>query len=76
VTIAGAPLDPYRTYTATVNALLWAMLPQMHVTPVSGGLIEDFEFTALRDYVIAAGTIDSSGSNRVRDLALRGDARH
>jgi 2',3'-cyclic-nucleotide 2'-phosphodiesterase (5'-nucleotidase family) len=75
VTVGGAPLDPSGTYTATVNALLWAMLPKLDVKPLDGGLTGDFEFTALRDYVIAAGTVAASGTNRVRDLAARGDAR-
>lgn len=72
VTIGNEPLDPARQYSATVNALLWAMLPTVIGGTFNGGLEDVYEFSALRDYVAKLGVVDISGENRARDLAARG----
>lgn len=75
IDVGGAPLDPFREYTATMNALLFEMLPKLGVPIISGQLLDDFEFLAIRDHVAGLGSFSSSGENRVRDLAVRGGGR-
>ncbi len=76
VRIGNEPLSPARTYTATVNEFVFSMLsaPQLGVSvvPDSETTLDVFEFSALRDLVMALGEVSYSGTNRVRALAYRG----
>jgi 5'-nucleotidase len=80
VRIGNTPLSPTQKYTATVNDFVFGVLnaPQLGVSivPESAVLLEDFEVLALRDFVIRLGTVSyPEGSNRVRDLAGRGNGK-
>ena len=39
------------------------------VTPHGATVLGDFELTALRDYVVALGSVAYEGESRVKDLA-------
>jgi 5'-nucleotidase/UDP-sugar diphosphatase len=69
VRIGDEPLDPGRTYTVTSNYLVAGALPMFGVTPHGATVLGDFELTALRDYVIALGSVAYEGESRVKDLA-------
>ncbi len=77
IEVGGQPLELFREYSATMNALLYSMLPTLGVpiVPGSGQVLGDFEFTAIRDYVAGLGSFVYAGENRVRDLAVRGGGR-
>ncbi len=72
VEVGGEPLEYGRVYSATMNALLFQMLPALGIPIVSGELMDASEFSVVRDYVAGLGTFIYAGENRVRDLAVQG----
>lgn len=72
VEVGGQPLDYGRLYSATMNALLFQMLPELGIPIVSGELLDASEFSVVRDHVAGLGTFIYAGENRVRDLAAQG----
>lgn len=75
IEIGGQPLELGQQYSVTMNALLYSMLPTLGVSITEGQVLDDFEFTAIRDYVAGLGSFVYAGENRVRDLAVRGRGR-
>jgi 2',3'-cyclic-nucleotide 2'-phosphodiesterase (5'-nucleotidase family) len=75
IEIGGQPLEPGREYTVTMNALLYTMMPTLDIPLISGELLDDFEFSAIRDFVASLGSFTYAGENRVRDLAMLGKAK-
>ncbi|GAO02057.1 bifunctional UDP-sugar hydrolase/5'-nucleotidase [Anaeromyxobacter sp. PSR-1] len=75
--VGGVPVAPAATYSIAMNAFVYQLLPSLGIelVPGTGQVLDDFEFLALRDHVVALGTFESSGENRVRDLAARGPNR-
>ncbi len=67
----GAPIDPARIYTATVNELMFGLLPALGVEIVKGSdaVSVDSEYTALRDHAVHLGELDYGPRSRIRDLA-------
>ena len=70
IRVNGHRFDPAVTYTVTTNSGIPTLLPKLGVTirnakPVDGA----FEYTVLRDYIQALGTVDYTSEARIRDVA-------
>jgi 5'-nucleotidase len=50
--VGGRPLDPFATYTATVNEAIAMLLPMMDVQVDNLQLLPDLEYNVLKDFVI------------------------
>jgi hypothetical protein len=79
VRVGGAPLDPSRSYTFTMNEIAAYFLTMLGVALDDVTPAEAFEYTALLGHVEGmAGVVDARSEGRIRDVAtrLKPPARH
>ncbi len=72
VRIGGAPLDPFATYSATVNEVIAALLPGMGVGVSNVQVLELPEYTALETFVVGLRKVHYRPEGRIVDVSRRG----
>ncbi len=71
VRVQGYPLDPFATYTATVNEVLAALIPIMGVQVSDLQLLTDLEYNVLRNFIIGLGRVNYGSEGRILDVTKR-----
>jgi 5'-nucleotidase len=71
VRVQGHPLDPFATYTATVNEALAALIPMMGVQVSNLQLLPDLEYNVLKDFIIGLGRVNYRSEGRILDVTKR-----
>jgi 5'-nucleotidase len=71
VHVDGHRLDPAAVYTVTANEGIAGLLPGLLKIPVSNVRVADeaWEYTVLRDYIRALGSVEYTSEARIRDVA-------
>jgi 5'-nucleotidase len=78
VRVNGAPLDPERLYTVTVNeGVAWVLLnsPYLKLEIQDLAILPDFEYHVLRDFARRLGTLRYRPWGRILDVAARPSRR-
>jgi 5'-nucleotidase len=68
VHIGGKPIDPYGSYSVTVNEGLAMLLPAMGLAVTNLSPLPELEYVVLRDYVSALGTVGTGSQGRIMDV--------
>ncbi|MGD1146853.1 MAG: 5'-nucleotidase C-terminal domain-containing protein [Thermoanaerobaculaceae bacterium] len=71
VRVHGQRIDPYRTYSVTVNEAIAALLPMMGVEVSDLQLLPDLEYDVLKDHVIGLHRVDVRPEGRIVDVSVR-----
>jgi 5'-nucleotidase/UDP-sugar diphosphatase len=71
VRVHGQPLDPYRTYSVTVNEAIAALLPMMGVEVSELENLSDLEYDVLKDRVVSLHRVDVRPEGRIVDVSVR-----
>jgi 5'-nucleotidase / UDP-sugar diphosphatase len=70
VCVHGQRLDPYRTYSVTVNEAIAALLPMMGVEVSDLQLLPDLEYEVLKDHVVGLHRVDVRPEGRIVDVSV------
>lgn len=71
VRVQGHPLDPFATYTATVNEAIAMLLPRMGVQVENLQLLPDLEYNVLKDFVMDLHRVNYRPEGRIVETAPR-----
>jgi 5'-nucleotidase/UDP-sugar diphosphatase len=69
--VRGHPLNPYATYTATVNEGVAALLPLMEVQVTNLQPLPDLEYNVVKDFIIGLGRVNYRSEGRILDVTRR-----
>jgi 5'-nucleotidase/UDP-sugar diphosphatase len=71
VRVRGQPLDPFATYSATVNEGIAALIPLMGVQVTNLQPLPDLEYDAVKDFIIGLGLVNYHSEGRILDVTRR-----
>ena len=71
VRVQGHPLDPFATYTATVNEGIAFLIPEMGVEVINLNVLPDLEYNVLKDFIIGLGRVNYHSEGRILDVTKR-----
>jgi 5'-nucleotidase len=71
IRVRGQPLDPFATYTATVNEGIAALIPLMGVQVTNLQLLDDLEYNVVKDFIIGLGRVNYHSEGRILDVTGR-----
>jgi 5'-nucleotidase / UDP-sugar diphosphatase len=75
VRVHGHPLDPFGTYTATVNEILALLVPVMGVQVSNLQVLPDLEYDVLKEFIIGLGRVNYHSEGRILDVTHPGCVR-
>ncbi len=69
VHVHGNPVKNNKTYTVTANEGVVALLPLFGIQVTDIQMLPDLEYTVLKDYIQAKGTVKPRANTRIKDVA-------
>lgn len=71
VRVGGRPLNPFATYTMTVDEGAAGLLPMLGVIPTDVEYMRDLEYDVVKDYIHRRGVIAYRPEGRIRDVSVK-----
>ncbi len=71
IRVQGRRLDPFATYSVTVNEMIAMLLPSMDVQVTNLALLPDSEYNVLKDFVVGLQQVNYHPEGRIVELKNR-----
>lgn len=68
IRIGGRAFVPTKTYSITINEGVSYLLEMFGITLHHATVLDEFEYTAVRDYMAGLGTVEYASEGRIRDI--------